>query len=943
MPDPQFIQLPFGPGLDKETGAMVVKPNSMQDLRNVYHHEGSLAVRSGTEKTNQFTDGPGSGEGTGEDATHILAGIAIRSERAGIVVSYYEPENRVSIWRVNALGEESVFVGFWPFRSSVYGTSEREAWPAYDDDPPKVVLAEMYGQVFFAHDTYYDSFRADTYHYNPWGLVDDSLRLGPLSSDFLNEGAPQVIRFRGVVRHLHYLFGWWWGSSVETRPELVRVSLPGEPTKFDPSHYFIAGDRRDPVVACEPARQTLLVCKETETYQIIGYSRATFGIRPYDQLYGSLASRLITSVSGTVYVWSAEGPMAGGDVGPFEKIWLPLDLDGFEPATLVARTDFIDGWADYIDEVELVIFTFGRRVYVLSVRNPADPRWTYWELGKKAFCGFRLYGGEGVGGVPTGHPEVDTIAYEVEGCGTYPKYIVTVDNVGQSPTDLVEIYHRAMGPFWEDNILADPLNVDTNADGIPDNWEYDVNAPSGPTSIGYYDGSKVAYYLGLFSGDDGTTTAHYIELKWVTGAVVVGDKYRFAADCYTPGPEENVYGNGPWQIECQFYDSGDNPVGAKQSRGARCPVFQRIFMEVTAPATATYAKVGLRGDIKQAGQTIAAWFRNPVWREQDVLPSAWVPAISPVLVSPEVSQELPPVTVAEPGMDYEFACRYINLGLQATAGYEDTSDPGTWPAISRGTALTEMDAPDWAGFFGSPPNLLPGQYFDTPLARYFEMHPGCDEDGGVGVSGLKYTNRDLEVYEDGGPLAYMHRGEIAWFRQLRFADQTNTYQYKMRYIGPDRNSPFGSDITLLAGVQEEVPAPTILHLANNDIGDYGYWIRIRLNNELYDHNGDGVRTERVGVEIHDNYDPSGPGSLLPAGQWRTAFVSFTTYFIPGGAPVVFPVEDFVPIGKKGVGLTLDIRVREYYEPFPDYRSNPNETFEPTNVSEWTDIYNVTIA
>ena len=522
MADPQFIQLPFGPGLDKETGAMVVRPNTMQDLRNVYHHEGSLTVREGTEKTNQFTDGTagwtqsGHSVGTGDAATHILAGIAIRSERAGIVVSWEESSKRVAIWRVNALGEESVFIGFWPFRSDPDGNvaSVLDFQWSGQTEPPKIILAEMYGQVFFAHDRHYDSFRADTFHYNPWGLIESDFRLGPLTSDIQNTGDPQVLRFRGVVRHLHYLFGWGWGGDGTARPELVRVSLPGEPTKFDPSHYFIAGDRRDPVVACQPARQTLLVCKETETYQVIGYSRANFGIRPYDQLYGALASRLMTSVSGTVYVWSAEGPMAGTDVGPWEKIWLPLDLDGFEPATLVERTEFKEGWSDYIDEVELVIFCFGRRAYVLSVRNPADPRWTYWELGKKAFCGFRLYGGEGVGGVPTGNPVVLSIAYDVEGCGSGSgsKYTVTVTNSGQAPTDLVEIYHRPLGPFWEDSILTDPLNKDTDGDAVPDNWELEKNVPAPGTSYsGYYDGAKVSYFMLLYNGTAGHQHGHHDE------------------------------------------------------------------------------------------------------------------------------------------------------------------------------------------------------------------------------------------------------------------------------------------------------------------------------------------------------------------------------------------------------------------------------------------------
>jgi hypothetical protein len=949
MPDPTFIQLPFGPGLDKESGAMVVRPNTMQDLRNVYHHEGSLVVREGVLKTNEFFDGEsgwsqgGQTVGTGDDATHILAGIAIRSERAGIVVSWHATHKRVAIWRVNALGEESVFVGFWPFRSDPYGnvasTGDFE-WPV--TDPPKVVLAEMYGQVFFAHDTYYDAFRADTYHYDPWGLVTDDTRLKPLSGRFIEGEGLEVIRFRGVVRHLHYLFGWGWGTSQESRPELVRVSLPGEPDAFDPNHYFIAGDRRDPVIACASARQTLIVCKETESYQIIGYSRANFGIRPYDQLYGALASRLITSVSGTVYVWSAEGPMMGTDVGPFEKIWLPLDLGGFEPATLIPRVEFKEGWADYIDEVELVIFCFGQRAYILSVRNPADPRWTYWELGKKAFCGFRLYGGEDIGGVPTGYADVDSVSYEVEGCGVYPRYTIAVTNYSQGPTDLVQVYHRPLGPFWLDNILADALSVDTDGDGVPDGWEVNQSAP---TYQAYFDGTQAAYKLSVGNtGSSNTTTASYIELLWTTGAVVVGDKYRFEADCYTPVDDGQVWNNAPWELRCQFYDVGDNPVGAIQSRNVRAPVFQRSYLEVTAPATATYAKVGLRCDVRAAGQQLEGLVRNPMWREQDTAPGDWVPAAAPSLVSPETTQELGPYTVGEPGMDYEFAIRYVNLGLQAPAGYEDTDDPSTWPAVSRGTAEIPMDAPDWTGFFGIPPNLVPIQFVENAVSRYFEMVPGCDPNNNVGTSYLKYTNRDLEVYENDVLIGYMHRGELAWFRQLRSVDKFNTYQYKMRYIGPDRNSPFGATITAVAGEVEEERPPEIISLQGDVPLLYAYQIKIRLTDEsgLYDHNADGVKTEPIGIEIQDNYTPQGGGGTLPAGEWNRVWVSHVIDLAYGGTRLTYPPADLIEHDRKADGVTVSVRVREFYEPFPDYFTDPIETFEPTNVSPWSDVKTVTI-
>jgi len=949
MPDPRIVQLPFGPGLDKESGAMVVKPNTMQDLRNVYHHEGSIVVRSGTEKTNSFQDGEsgwtqgGWTGGTGDDATHILAGIAIRSERAGIVVSWHSTYKRVAVWRVNGLGEESVFIGFWPFRSDVDGTVIRMDWPF--DDPPKVILAEMYGQVFFAHDHYFDSFRADTYHYDPWGVVSDQSRFRPLTATFCDD-EEEVLRFRGVVRHLHYLFGWGYGASCEPpRPELVRVSYPGEPYKFDPMHYFIAGDRRDPVLACEPARQTLLVMKETETYQIFGYSRANFGIRPYDQLYGVKASRLATSVSGTVYSWSEEGPMMGGDVGPFQKIWLPLDLGGFEPATLVERVEFDEGWADYIDSVELVIFCFGRRAYVLSVRNPQDKRWTYWELGKKAFCGFRLWGGEDVGPVPSGNPTVNSIAYEVEGCGQYPRYILTINNSGQTGSDLAEVWHRPLGPFWGDNLITDPLNVDTDGDGVPEGWTYDA---SGPSLRKGYLADKQMYWMAIYNSQaTNTTTAHYASLDWKTPTVTVGTKYRFECQVMHTQIDNSTFGNSPYQIEVQFYDIGDAPVGSLFVRDVRHPqpatsnTANSAYLECTAVASASYARVAITARIKAARDQAAVYFKNPRWREQDTNPGAWVPATSPEPVIVDATQEMPAVTVEEPGMDYDIAVRYVNVGQQPTPGYE-SGDPATWPSYSAGYAQIPMDAPDWKGDYSG---LTSPSYFVTiPGGMYFlALFPGCDPNNGIGTEWLKYDDRDLEVQEDGVTIGYMQRGNFNHVRQVFQSELNETHQYRMRYLGPDRDSPWGSVINAQfnsGGIDLSQP-PTVVGIRPSPARIGWYIINIERTYEQWPDAQGNLRP--VGIEIQDNFSEQAGGGT---GDYKRVWISQQWPEFPMSGQdypridCVYPgcsltTEGGIEHSQKAKDVLISIRVRQFYGDFPWHLDA--DDFVPTAVSNWSEV------
>jgi hypothetical protein len=929
--DPKIVQLPFGPGLDKETGLMVVKPNTMQDLRNVYHHEGSIVVRSGTEKTNEFFDGQagwtqyGVSVGTGDDATHILAGIAIRSERVGIVVSWENTLKRVGIWRVDALGGNSIFIGFWPYRYYLEtGVADFE-WRTFTNEPPKVVLAEIYGMVFFAHDEKWDAFRAATYVYDPWKESDEHYSgfgntLGPVVSDLAGDPdleQPEVLRFRGVVRHLEYLFGWGWGSAVlnEIRPELLRVSNPGDPKTFDPDHYFIVGDKRDPVISAAPARQTLLVCKETDTYQVIGYSRATFGIRPYDQLYGCLASRLMVSVSGDVHVWSAEGPMVGGDVGPFQKTWLPLDLNGFEPATLVERINFDDGWADYIDMVELVIFCFGRRAYILSVRNPQDPRWTYWELGKKAYCGFRLYGDEGdIGNIPTGYMDNLSITYDIENGCRWPTYTVNGDNNGQSNTDLIELWHRPMGPFWIRQPAMPSLVVDTNGDGVPDGWTSDDSVAGGqavyiPNSAN--SGGIGMVLSGLLAQDD------YARIYYDTSSVTVGNKYRFEASYRTLSYDLWVLTSYYTEVRMEFLGAADAVL---QTHSARWPDYnyQKLYLEGTAPASTL--KIRFSFNIKSINPVtmsanIVAIFRSPLWYEEDsVNPGAWVRAWGAELVGPEANRDLPPATATEPGMDYEIAVRYVNVVGQAGTGY--TGDPDTWPAGSRATAEIPMTEP---GFF----RITYVNDGPAPIWNHFLIEPGCQNDlpdfeAGESFSFQPpyYTNRDIEIAEsiDGAAAStifIMPRNTTLFRRRLVITEINKEYSYAGRYLGPDRNSAYGPPTSIYAADTPDPPGggePPQFFLSKEANGVYR--INIALANEYNDIDGDGVPDPAypVGVVIEDNYD--GAGGLLAAGTWDVAFSSCRDI---NNVKHQFPTNNIIDLGKQARGLAITVRVREYYK------------------------------
>lgn len=899
-------QIPFGPGLDKESGSLIVQPNRMQDLRNVYHHEGSLVVRKGVEKTVDFFDFVA----TTTPATHVLMGIAIRSEQAGIVVTFEETLRKVTVHRVDALGTTATAIGHWEWREGTV------VWPG--TDIPKVILAEIYGTVYMAHDDSFAARRANTYVYDPFfgpGQLTPLKAVLTRQHDLTAEEAhidpdTEAVRFRGVVRHLAYLFGWGWGNSGPEgiRPEMLRSSYPGEPRRFDPDHYWIVGDRRDPIVSAAPARQTLLVAKETETHQIVGYSRQTFGQRPYDHLYGCLGGRLMVSVSGKVFMWSSQGPMVGTDGSDgWEKIWLPLDLGGFEPATLVERIAFEEGWSDYIDEVEIVIFGFGKRCYCLSVRNPADPRWTYWELGRKAFCGFRLYGSKS--GSVTGTAEINGLADEHDaGCGP-TSIVVTVDNDGQSGEEFIEPWYRVEGPRFigAPNRAVDGFDKDADDDGVADNWTA-VDGTTANVAIFSLNAGASGDEARILVRDD-LTGAGDCDLRWRDNGITVGLLYRLEVEMKTlEATNEEI---GALTIEnyigIEFFDVTDVSQGTVFVQW-QDHEFYKVFAELVAPATSTYAEVILRvnSSVFATGDTS---FRNVRFYE-DQGTSIWRKASigePGVPVSSEVIQVLPPFAVDEPGTGFDVAVRYVSAAGVPGAGYTDP-DPTMWPAASQDSIIVGLAEPVLLGYRdGVAPGLGPYQeiYIGCSGGRDRTVH-APDDDGPFAVV-QRYANRDIEIEQDAVSFAKICRGNTYFRRYLADAigvlslDEFNAWRGK--YLGPQVNSALGAPAEFFTG-----PffwhRPSFLSLESTVTDNY----TVQVNTV-----GDGIPFHSpyssgnyyvIGLEIWDD-GPAGTGTFVRRFQSAT------------GASNFFPADPFSHTEGGAGGTTITVKARIIYYPLAD--------------------------
>ncbi len=418
------VVMPFGGGLDRESGVLAMRPATFEDIQNVLLHQGKAIVRPGFNTTLSLLDDEGA------EVSHVLQGEALESARVGVAVAYQQATEKVFVYVVAAEGTSATLIDEWVHDQGGWGSS-----------PPVIVMAESYGNMFMAHDEPVVLNRAQTIYYD--GALND------LQGDFEDAGAHNI-RFRGVVQHLNYLGGWGYGNETLDRPELVRFSVAGDPTTFQPNHYLVIGDRGVPVTNCGKAGARgiyLQVLKETSGYVIVGSSRSNFGWFEVDPNFGCLNSALSTELGGDLFAWSAEGPRAWHGLGPSEEVSIPLDLAGLEPADLVAEGELKRAFAHYIPRLRIVAFVFGRRMYALTARIEGDYKWSYWPLAFEPFCGFTLFPGSTLLEAPTGYPFYSA---SVTG-GT--SSVISIANIDQDGDETLEAWveEDGVGPWALNN------------------------------------------------------------------------------------------------------------------------------------------------------------------------------------------------------------------------------------------------------------------------------------------------------------------------------------------------------------------------------------------------------------------------------------------------------------------------------------------------------------
>lgn len=471
------IPLVFGSGLDRETGVMAMRPGGMEDVRNVHLLEGKFQVRRGFERVLTFID-PSDNE-----QTHILGGVPVLGERAAIYVTYDSVNGLVNVWHGDAEATWVSYIGEWLFTDG----ADNDLLPA-GSDPPEILADAIYGIAFLAHTHNRVESRAQTCTVRK-NQATGQWELALLTVDW---ETTQKVRFRGVRKHLEYMTGWGWGSDGEDRPEYVRVSLPDDPTVFEELHYWIPGDKGDPVVACYSAVDTLICFKETQVWECYGDSYLNFGQRPIDEPFGMLYPRMAVSVEGAVFAWTNEGPRVYTGRGSSYGLELPLELTLPEPYDLPVKGDDEAAFAVYMPAYRSVWWVFGRRVYSLYIRHPDDWKWGYQELAFEAQCGFRLpQAGYGLVTQPTGYPSGPALGDITDTTAT-----LTVTNNDQDGDETLEVWIRREGEAAYALHQSFPVTTAGSQahalTSLPAGWEFDL-------AVRYKRG---AYYTAGYTSSD---------------------------------------------------------------------------------------------------------------------------------------------------------------------------------------------------------------------------------------------------------------------------------------------------------------------------------------------------------------------------------------------------------------------------------------------------------
>lgn len=374
------MPLAVGRGLDRATGLAAVQPQYPDDARNVYMRDSKAAVRAGLQATG-FPDIPW--------GTDLLAIETLKATLEVMYVIFDRDTREIRVYRLDQT--TGVLAPLTTPADGLWGIVNSNA------DFPVVQLAEVNGQMFFAHAELTFDYRLASVYYTP-NAVSPTLPgvLATMMGDLNGDGVEAPMYFSGVYPYLVYLAAWGFGTETageEDAGNTLRISQPGQPTVFKAGTFFLAGVRKDPIIDVIVADDILAILKSDETYRLIGTSPADFGIFIMDGEYGTVAARVTWNTGNRAYTWASDGARRITRDGT-SPIAQPLELISPMPETFPARGPNRLAFVSYDQVRYLLTWCFpdieGGSVpvpaFLLSLWAPDDPRWTLGEIQQPVSC-----------------------------------------------------------------------------------------------------------------------------------------------------------------------------------------------------------------------------------------------------------------------------------------------------------------------------------------------------------------------------------------------------------------------------------------------------------------------------------------------------------------------------------------------------------------------------
>lgn len=513
------IPLAVGRGMDRATGLVQVQPQAPVDTQNVYARDAKMAVRPGLGGTIYPPLQWG---------TDILAIVPIKATGDELFAVYDRTSREIRIFRLDPDIPEMQELLSPP--NGLWGTLSALA------DFPVVTAAEADGIVFFAHDEGEILFRLETVYYTPnFASPDLPGTLTVLTANLVGDGGTDdPVYFRGVIAYLDYMCGWGFGNTDDPdRGDILRLSLPTQPTIFSPENYAIFGAKKDPIRGCIPTVDVLAVGKGNESYKLVGTNPDTFIPVLLDARYGVVSSRCAVNIGGIGYWWSIDGArqvMPDGTqpiAQPLELISpLPADFPDLGPS----RTCFVtyDRRRYLLEWLFPTLETAAVRTptFALSLWNPKDPRWTFFVREQCLGCAGEIFvSDDAVAPAPTGY--VSAVSGTDVGIASDARYrSVRLDwtNNGALGDETVEIYAKPDGGAWS-VVLSVPVSGATQSATVSTllpltKYFFGLKYVRGTRSAAGYSGDPDSWTAGTAadSQTDATTTSD--DVAWVSGDFV---------------------------------------------------------------------------------------------------------------------------------------------------------------------------------------------------------------------------------------------------------------------------------------------------------------------------------------------------------------------------------------------------------------------------------------